>query len=179
MESTKCVDCAKTLSSKASYCPHCGAPRIDSDIDDSSTKKLGKKSNVATLVKEHTVFRIMIVIGLILIFPLLFYVGSEMRRQQDESWRESQNRIGWITGNIEPQRLTCGELLEEISKRDFNNSVRESIRLLSYQDIYPVSQSDDHLECMAQALFTTGSEGRFIFFVETREGNQNIGFRRP
>ena len=73
----------------------------------------------------------------------------------------------------------CKELLDEVLTRNFKNSISDKIRLLSYNDTHLVSQDEDRLECMAQALFTTGSEGRFIFFIEIIDGTQKIGFRRP
>lgn len=179
MDSVNCFECKKILSVKASFCPHCGAPRVDNDINKNPTKSRIKQSSGATSTKGNSGLIFRIIAGTIFIFSLLFFAFPEMRKQQDENWRQSQNRIGWITGDINPTRLTCVELLDEVSTRNFKNSSSDTIRLLSYQDIHLISQDEDRLECMAHALFTTGNEGRFIFFIEINEGNQNIGFRRP
>jgi hypothetical protein len=179
MESGNCFECKNILSLKASFCPNCGAPRVDSEITNNPTNNRIDQSNDDTSTKGTSRLIFKITVGTLFIFSLLFLAVPAMRKQQDDNWRHSQNRIGWITGDIKPNRLTCGELLDEVSTRNFENSLRDTIRLLSYQDTHLVSQDEDRLECMAQALFTTGSEGRFIFYIEINDGKQNIGFRRP
>lgn len=179
MESVNCLECKKILSVKAAFCPHCGAPRVGADINKNLTKNRIEQSSDDASTKGQFRLIIKIIAGTIVIFSLLFFAFPAMRKQQDENWRQSQNNIGWITGDIRPNRLTCKELLDEVLTRDFKNSISDKIRLLSYKDTHLVSQDEDRLECMAQALFTTGSEGRFIFFIEIVDGTQNIGFRRP
>lgn len=182
MLSLECFECKKGIAENTSVCPHCGYPlNIYSEFQKTSESQVGFQTsgawtsyNISAALKLSVgIFCVFCVLG------LLFFVYPVMRKQQDENWRKSQNSLGWITGDIEPLRLTCDELMDEVMTRSFESSLRDTIRLLSYQDIHLVSQDEDRLDCMAQALFTTGSEGRFIFFIEINEDKQNIGFHRP
>ena len=84
-----------------------------------------------------------------------------------------------MEGNINPLTVNCSEVLEYVKQSTFSNSVNKEIRLLSYEDIYLVSQSENLIECMAKTLLTTGDEGRFIFYVKSKNNKSNIGFRQP
>ena len=179
MEDVNCIECKAAMSLKASFCPNCGAPRVEMGNNGDLTDNPIEQSRNDTSTKRNLILNFKIIVAILFIFSLIFFAFPAMRKQQDENWRQSQNKIGWITGDIKPNRLTCKELLDEVLTRNFKNSISDTIRLLSYKDTYLISQDEDRLECMAQALFTTGSEGRFIFFIEIINGTQNIGFRRP
>jgi hypothetical protein len=179
MITSECAECKKEIGKNASICPYCGFPLEEySEAEKVPGSQVGVK-NIAVNTKHNTIATLMLGVGIFCVLGLLFFVFPAMREQQDESWRKSQNRVGWITGDIELLRLTCDELMDEIMTRSFENSVKTSIRLLSYEDIHLVAQDDDRLECMAQALFTTGSEGRFIFYVNLIDDQHNVGFHRP
>lgn len=116
--------------------------------------------------------------AIIVVITLLFIFIPKMRATNDEISRDLMNDLNFMEGNINPLTVNCSEVLEYVKQSTFSNSVNKEIRLLSYEDIYLVTQSENLIECMAKALFTTGSEGRFIFYVESKNNESTIGFRQ-
>lgn len=114
--------------------------------------------------------------GIGVIALVVFFLFPAMKSQQDESWRTSQNKLGFITGNVSPNNLTCSELMDEIFSRSFQNSQNEEIRLLRFDDVHLLEQNNEKIECLANSLFSNGSEGRFVFYVDNSDSGSSIGF---
>lgn len=172
-----CDECGQQISDKAAICINCGYPINNENQHNDQNSQQGAIENSSTnKVDIALLIKLVCFIGVVLL--VIFFI-PKLRAQQEENWRTSKNRVDFILRTVNLKNLECEEVLEKVKETNFKNAVHSEIRLLSYEEIYEISKTDEIIECMAKALFTTGSEGRFIFYISNSGGKQNIGFRRP